>query len=123
MIETSQNWFSFLLDIRNKKLVQLLRTLLSACKPKRQKVYPKSVTYFFPIYFLFKALHNKTELQEKKCCQTETVFEISVWISPPSTLNVATSTVTQLRSTERLMAAVTILATLLKVRICVLFIH
>ena len=45
------------------------------------------------------------------------VLEISVWISLPSTLNVATSTVTQLSSSERLMAAVTISVTLPKVNI------
>ena len=69
------------------------------------------------IYFLFKALHNKTELQKKKGCQTETVLEISVWISPPSTPNDATSTVTQPSSTGQLMAAVTISALLPKVTI------
>ena len=47
--------------------------------------------------------------------QTEMGLETTVWISPPTTLNVATSTVTQLSSTGQLTAAVTMLAPQLKV--------
>ena len=46
---------------------------------------------------------------------TEMVFGISALTSPPSTLSVATSTVTQQRSIGPLMAAATISAILLKV--------